>query len=82
MITANSHPDPDESAPDQPRNYVDARMKLDEAHELAAEGNLRILTRRGLYLVYRNTLPKLTYVGQAVDSTKLLALVRRAARKL
>lgn len=71
-----------DAPPDQPRHSVDGRMKLEEAHELAKEGNLRILNRNGLFKVYRNTLPRLTYVGQAVDSTKLLALVRRAARKV
>ncbi len=68
------------TAIDEPRqDTVDARLKLDEAHALARLGNLRILTRRGVYQVYRNTVPKLTFIGEAVDSTKLLLIVRRAA---
>lgn len=70
----------DQGASDEPRTAVDTKMMLEEAHAIAKRAQLRIVNKRGVFVVYRNTVPKLTYVGARVDAESLLALVRRAAQ--
>lgn len=72
--------DLDEPAPvEDPRHAEDLKLKVAEAYELAKESDLRITNRNEVYKVFRNTIPKLTFIGQAVDGAKLLAIVKRAA---
>lgn len=69
----------DEQTGDQRITDKLAKFNLAAAEELAKANGLRIVSRRGVYWVYRDTLPRWTYISQAVDVTKLLAIVKHAA---
>ena len=54
---------------------------LKEAEILAKKAGLRITRpRSGIFNLFRNTIPKLTFVGQRVNERALLDLVRKVAR--
>lgn len=50
-----------------------------EARRLADSANLKIFCKNGVYRVYRNTMPRLTWIGDRVSADALLELVKRAA---
>lgn len=50
-----------------------------EAERIAARAGLKVFRRRGVFLVYRDTIPKLTFIGQRVNARACLSLVKAAA---
>lgn len=55
---------------------------LIEAERIAKNAGLRITCRRGVYRVWRDTIPKLTFIGERVNEAATLELVKKAARVL
>lgn len=54
---------------------------LELARKIAKGAGLRITqSRPGVFNLWRDTVPKLTYIGQRVSASALLELVRKAAR--
>lgn len=54
---------------------------LQEAQTIAEHAGLRVTNpRKGIFNLYRNTTPKLTFIGQRVSPDAMLKLVKQAAR--
>lgn len=59
---------------------------LEEAQQLAARHRLKVVPRRTssgavrCWLLYRDTLPRLTYIGERCNEKALLALVKSASK--
>lgn len=58
------------------------KPELQEAERIAQEKGLRITCKRGVFNVWRNTIPRLTFIGSRVSESAVLELVRKAARNV
>lgn len=59
---------------------MSATPDLALAEKIAKSHGMRITQKAGVFNVWRNTYPRLTFIGQKVNAAGVLDLVKKAAR--